>query len=61
MSHCTLSTVKPAAVSSVHVFETDGLLKLDWAPPSGQVPEHCLEYEVESSTLMGNGTKQKVF
>nr|QAB32952.1 interleukin-13 receptor alpha-2 [Ctenopharyngodon idella] len=47
--------VKPAVVSSVHVPEMDGLLKLDWSPPSGQVPEHCLEYEIESSTLMANG------
>ncbi len=39
--------VKPAVVSSVHVSEIDGQLKLDWSPPSGQVPEHCLEYEVE--------------
>uniref|UniRef100_A0A8C1N4F9 Interleukin 13 receptor, alpha 2 n=1 Tax=Cyprinus carpio TaxID=7962 RepID=A0A8C1N4F9_CYPCA len=50
--------VKPTVVSSVHVSEIDGELKLDWSPPSGQVPEHCLEYEVESSTTMENG-KQK--
>lgn len=51
--------VKPAAVSSLDVLETDGRLKLEWAPPSGQVPEHCLDYEVESSTLMANGKELK--
>ncbi|XP_067296226.1 interleukin-13 receptor subunit alpha-2 [Pseudorasbora parva] len=51
--------VKPAVVSSVHISETDGLLKLDWSPPSGLVPEQCLEYEIESSTLMANGKEQK--
>ncbi len=53
--------VKPAVVSSVHVSEIDGQLKLDWSPPSGQVPEHCLEYEVESSTTMENGKEKQVF
>lgn len=52
--------VKPAVVSSVHVSEIDGELKLDWSPPSGQVPEHCLEYEVESSTTMENGKAKQV-
>lgn len=56
-----LWAVKPAVVSSVHVSETDGGLKLDWSPPSGQVPEHCLEYEVESSTAMENGEEKQVF
>ncbi|XP_043094974.1 interleukin-13 receptor subunit alpha-2 isoform X2 [Puntigrus tetrazona] len=51
--------VKPEVVSSVHVSEIDGELKLDWSPPSGQVPEHCLEYEVESSTTMKNGKEKK--
>uniref|UniRef100_A0A672PTY4 Interleukin-13 receptor subunit alpha-2-like n=1 Tax=Sinocyclocheilus grahami TaxID=75366 RepID=A0A672PTY4_SINGR len=51
--------VKPAVVSSVHVSETAGGLKLDWSPPSGRVPEHCLEYEVESSTAMENGKEKQ--
>ncbi|XP_051531804.1 interleukin-13 receptor subunit alpha-2-like isoform X2 [Myxocyprinus asiaticus] len=50
--------VKPAAVSSLRlqVSEKKRLVKLDWAPPSGMVPEHCLEYEVESNTTMADGT-----
>ncbi|XP_056093856.1 interleukin-13 receptor subunit alpha-2 isoform X1 [Rhinichthys klamathensis goyatoka] len=51
--------VKPAVVSSVHISEIDGLLKLDWSPPSGLVPEHCLEYEIERSTLMTNDKEQQ--
>lgn len=51
--------VKPTVVSSVHVSETDGELKLEWSPPSGQVPDHCLEYEVESSTTMENGKEKQ--
>ncbi|XP_048042912.1 interleukin-13 receptor subunit alpha-2 isoform X2 [Megalobrama amblycephala] len=50
---------KPAVVSSVHVSEMDGLLKLAWLPPSGLVPEHCLEYEIESHTLMANGKEKQ--
>uniref|UniRef100_A0A673N578 Interleukin-13 receptor subunit alpha-2-like n=1 Tax=Sinocyclocheilus rhinocerous TaxID=307959 RepID=A0A673N578_9TELE len=52
--------VKPTVVSSVHVSEIDGELKLDWSPPSGQVPEHCLEYEVESSITMENGKEKQM-
>ncbi|TRY57380.1 hypothetical protein DNTS_024961, partial [Danionella cerebrum] len=51
--------VKPAVVSSVQVLEGAGFLKLDWVPPAGRVPEHCLDYEVESRTLMANGKELK--
>ncbi|XP_051978624.1 interleukin-13 receptor subunit alpha-2-like isoform X2 [Xyrauchen texanus] len=48
--------VKPEVISSLQVSEIKRLVKFDWTPPSGLVPEHCLDYEVESSTMMADGT-----
>lgn len=55
-----LCAVKPAAVSSLQMLETDELLRLDWVPPSGLVPDHCLEYEVESNVMMKDGKEKEV-
>lgn len=51
--------VKPEVISSIRISETDALLKLDWVPPSGLVPEQCLEYEVESNIRMTDGREQQ--
>lgn len=51
--------VKPAAVSSLEISESDELLRVDWVPPSGLVPEHCLEYEVESRVVMEDGKEKQ--
>ncbi|XP_056602494.1 interleukin-13 receptor subunit alpha-2 [Triplophysa dalaica] len=52
--------VKPGAVSSLQMLETDELLRLDWVPPSGLVPDHCLEYEVESNVMMKDGKEKEL-
>ncbi|MCJ8750272.1 hypothetical protein PDJAM_G00260720, partial [Pangasius djambal] len=51
--------VKPAAVSKLHMAHNDTLVHVEWAPPSGPVPEHCLEYELEITTVNHNGSKQQ--
>lgn len=61
MSDVWLCAVKPEVVSSIQISENDALLKLDWVPPSGLVPEHCLEYEVESTIRMTDGREKQVF
>uniref|UniRef100_A0A8C9TTR7 Interleukin 13 receptor, alpha 2 n=1 Tax=Scleropages formosus TaxID=113540 RepID=A0A8C9TTR7_SCLFO len=41
--------VKPAPVKALNLEPTmDGQFLLEWAPPEGRVPGHCLEFEVES-------------
>lgn len=41
--------------------ETDELLWLYWVPPSGLVPDHCLEYEVECNVVMKDGEENQVY
>uniref|UniRef100_A0A3B1IGI5 Interleukin 13 receptor, alpha 2 n=1 Tax=Astyanax mexicanus TaxID=7994 RepID=A0A3B1IGI5_ASTMX len=48
--------VKPAAVSELQVLSEDGLLQVQWSPPEGRVPEHCLEYELEGTTESMDGS-----
>uniref|UniRef100_A0A8B9H1M2 Interleukin 13 receptor, alpha 2 n=1 Tax=Astyanax mexicanus TaxID=7994 RepID=A0A8B9H1M2_ASTMX len=52
--------VKPAAVSELQVLSEDGLLQVQWSPPEGRVPEHCLEYELEGTTESMDGSKWQV-
>ncbi|XP_072285939.1 interleukin-13 receptor subunit alpha-2 [Pyxicephalus adspersus] len=39
---------KPGAPEDVNISKTqNGELKLDWRPPIGKIPSHCLEYEIQ--------------
>lgn len=56
----SLSPVKPASVSNLHIAHNDTLVHVEWAPPSGPVPVQCLEYELEITTVNHNGSKEQV-
>ncbi|KAM9440771.1 interleukin-13 receptor subunit alpha-2 [Clarias gariepinus] len=51
--------VKPAAVSEIHIASNDTLVHVAWANPSGPVPEQCLEYELEITTVNPNGSEKQ--
>lgn len=58
---CTPSPpVKPAAVSNLHLVHNGTLVHVEWAPPSGPIPEQCLEYELEITTGNHNVSKKQV-
>nr|XP_015206590.1 PREDICTED: interleukin-13 receptor subunit alpha-2 [Lepisosteus oculatus] len=40
--------VKPAALEILNLTATDNeKILLEWTPPTGKIPKHCLEYEVQ--------------
>lgn len=51
--------VKPGPVEAVslNVLEEGEELMLDWTPPEGHIPTHCLEYEVISDHTNHDGTE----
>ncbi|XP_017316145.1 interleukin-13 receptor subunit alpha-2 [Ictalurus punctatus] len=51
--------VKPAAVSNLHLVHNGTLVHVEWAPPSGPIPEQCLEYEVEITTGNHNDSEKQ--
>ncbi|XP_066514919.1 interleukin-13 receptor subunit alpha-2 [Hoplias malabaricus] len=51
--------VKPKMVSNVELLTKDGLLQVHWSPPTGNVPEQCLEYELEGTNEFMDGSKRK--
>ncbi|XP_062845003.1 interleukin-13 receptor subunit alpha-2 [Trichomycterus rosablanca] len=51
--------VKPAPVSDLQVFLNDTMLRAEWEPPAGPVPDQCLEYQFERATVSQDGSKQQ--
>lgn len=54
--------MKPGLVEamSLKVLEEGEELMLDWKPPEGHIPTHCLEYEVISDHINHDGTEWTV-
>ncbi|KAK3527546.1 hypothetical protein QTP86_026651 [Hemibagrus guttatus] len=52
--------VKPGAVSKLHMTHNGTLAHVKWDPPSGPIPEQCLEYELEITTVNHNGSEQQI-
>ncbi|KAI4904192.1 hypothetical protein NFI96_010836 [Prochilodus magdalenae] len=51
--------VKPATVSDLQVLVETDPLQVRWSPPQGQVPEQCLEYELEGTAESVDGSERK--
>ncbi|XP_027000007.1 interleukin-13 receptor subunit alpha-2 [Tachysurus fulvidraco] len=51
--------VKPGEVTNLHLDHNNTLVHVEWAPPSGPIPDQCLEYELEITTVNLTGNKQQ--
>ncbi|XP_028838845.1 interleukin-13 receptor subunit alpha-2-like isoform X1 [Denticeps clupeoides] len=58
--------VKPGVVENVSLeLGPEKVFRLEWSPPTGQIPCHCLEYQVEAQEsnvwLVSNITEETTF
>lgn len=52
--------MKPGPVEALEFLDEAEDLVLDWRPPEGYIPTHCLKYEVISDHVNYDGTEWTV-